>query len=77
MKYLQEFNVDTFPWWSGAKDTIAEVRKANKMDELQAHIEDVFFKDVPTATQLNDYVWFNSKDIFNAIGINVDDKEEE
>ena len=77
MKYSQEFNVDTFPWWSGAKDTITEVRKANKMDELQAHIEDVFFKDVPTATQLNDYVWFNSKDIFNAIGINVDDKEEE
>ena len=31
MKYSQEFNVDTFPWWSGAKDTIAEVRKANKM----------------------------------------------
>ena len=74
MKYLQEFNVDTFPWWSGAKDTIAEVRKANKMDELQAYIEDVFFKEVPTATQLNDYVWFNSEDIFNAIGI---DKEEE
>lgn len=73
MKYSQEFNVDTFPWWSGAKDTIAEVRKANKMDKLQAHIEDVFFKDVPTATQLNDYVWFNSEDIFNAIGI---DKEE-
>lgn len=74
MKYSQEFNVDTFPWWSGAKDTIAEVRKANKMDELQAHIEDVFFKDVLTATQLNDYVWFNSEDIYNAIGI---DKEEE
>ena len=73
MKYLQEFNVDTFPWWSGAKDTITEVRKANKMDELQAYIEDVFFKEVPTATQLNDYVWFNSEDIFNAIGI---DKEE-
>ena len=47
------------------------------MDELQAHIEDVFFKDIPTATQLNDYVWFNSEDICNAIGINVDDKEEE
>ena len=77
MKYLQEFNVDTFPWWSGAKDTIAEVRKTNKMDELQAYIEDVFFKEVPTATQLNDYVWFNREDIYNAIGINVDDKEEE
>ena len=73
MKYLQEFNVDTFPWWSGAKDTTTEVRKANKLDELQAYIEDVFFKEVPTATQLNDYVWFNSEDIFNAIGI---DKEE-
>ena len=56
MKYTQEFNVDTFPWWSGAKDTIAKVRKAKKMDELQTLIEEAFLDEVPTATQLNDCV---------------------
>lgn len=75
MKYTQDFNVDTFPWWSGAKDTIAAVRKAEKMDELQVHIEEAFAEETPTATQLNDYVWFNHEDICKALGIS--DGEEE
>lgn len=75
MKYLQEFNVDTFPWWSGAKDTIAEVRKAKKMDELQMYIEEAFIKEVPTVTQLNDYVWFNQENIYKVLGISNDEEE--
>jgi len=75
MKYTQEFNVDAFPWWSGAKDTIAEVRKAKKMDELQAHIEEAFIEEVPTATQLNDYVWFNRENICRVLGISDDEEE--
>lgn len=76
MKYTQEFNVDTFPWWSGAKDTIAEVKKHNKMDELQMHIEETFIEEVPTATQLNDYVWFNRDNICKVLGISNDEEEE-
>ena len=75
MKYTQEFNVDTFPWWSGAKDTITEVKKHNKMDELQQLIEEEFANMIPTATQLNDYVWFNHENICKALGIS--DGEEE
>lgn len=75
MKYTQEFNVDTFPWWSGAKNTIAEVRKAKKMDELQMHIEEAFLEEVPTATQLNDYVWLNCDYIMKYLGISDDEEE--
>lgn len=75
MKYTQEFNVDTFPWWSGAKDTIAEVRKAKKMDELQMRIEEAFSREMPTATQLNDYVWFNQENIYKVLGISDDEEE--
>lgn len=75
MKYTQEFNVDTFPWWSGAKDVVAEVRKAKKMDDLQMHIEEAFLEEVPTATQLNDYVWFNREDIYKVLGISDDEEE--
>ena len=75
MKYTQEFNVDTFPWWSGAKDVVAEVRKAKKMDDLQMHIEEAFLEEVPTATQLNDYVWLNRDYIMKCLGISDDEEE--
>jgi hypothetical protein len=42
MQFTQEFDVDSFPFWSGARDTIAEVKKAKKMDELQLVVEDAF-----------------------------------
>lgn len=78
MIYSKEFNVDTFPWWTGAKDTIAEVKKHNKMDELQQLIEDTFAARVPnripTATEVNDLVWFESSWILTHLGIEDDDK---
>ena len=56
MLFTQEFNVDTFHFWSGAKDTIEDVKKAKKMDELQTLIEDYFADQTPTKTQVNDFV---------------------
>lgn len=73
MTYSKEFNVDTFPWWSGAKDTIAEVKKAKKMDELQQLIEETFAtrvpNRVPTETEVNDLVWFDRSWILTHLGI--------
>lgn len=69
MKYTTEFSVDTFPFWSGAKETINAVRKANKMDELQLLIEENFSNQIPSQTVINDFVWFNSDFIFSQLGI--------
>lgn len=69
MQFTQEFNVDTFPFWSGAKDTIANVKKAKKMDELQTLIEDYFANQTPTKTQVNDFVWFQSDFILEQLEI--------
>lgn len=75
MTYTREFSVDTFPWWSYAKDTIAEVRKHNKIDEFQSYIEDAFEGTTPTATQVNDFVWTCREDIYDALGIDLDEDE--
>lgn len=69
MQFTQEFNVDTFPFWSGAKDTIANVKKAKKMDKLQTLIEDYFANQTPTKTQVNDFVWFQSDFILEQLEI--------
>ena len=69
MRFTQEFNVDTFYFWSGAKDTIEYVKKAKKMDELQTLIEDYFADQTPTKTQVNDFVWFQRDFIFEQLEI--------
>ena len=69
MQFTQEFNVDTFHFWSGAKDTIEYVKKAKKMDELQTLIEDYFADQTPTKTQVNDFVWFQKDFIFEQLEI--------
>lgn len=72
MKYTKEFDADTFGWWSGAKDTIKNIRAVGLIDELTAHIKDVFGcnEEPPTATDINDYVWFESENIYKALGLN-------
>ena len=69
MQFIQEFNVGTFHFWSGAKDTIEYVKKAKKMDELQTLIEDYFADQTPTKTQVNDFVWFQKDFIFEQLEI--------
>ena len=58
MVYSKEFSVDTFPFWSGAKDIIKDVQTASKMDELQSLIEEQFAdsETPPTETEINDFV---------------------
>jgi hypothetical protein len=69
MKYTKEFDIDNFPFWGGAKDTIKTVKKNGKMDELGELIESVFIERTPTETEINDFVWFFGTTIFETLGI--------
>ena len=84
MEYKQDFDVNTFEWWSGAKDTIADIEAADKMDELQSHLEEVFgYGEIPTNTDINDYVWHDRASVYEALGLDengeipADDEDEE
>ena len=84
MVYSKEFSVDTFPFWSGAKDTATDVREARKMDELQSLIEEMFAdkETPPTETAINDFVWFEREFIYDQLGLDengelLDEDEDE
>lgn len=83
MVYSKEFSVDTFPFWSGAKDTFEDVCKADKMYELQSLIEEQFAdsETPPTETEINDFVWFEREFIYNQLGLDENgellDKDED
>ena len=77
MVYTKDFSVDSFEFWSYAKDTVKDVRAAGKMDELQEIIEEQFSDRVPTATQINDFVWFERGYIYSQLGLDENGKPEE
>lgn len=55
--------------WSGATDTIADIQNANKEDEFMNFLEAVFCDEVPTDTEVNDFIWFERDYIYENIGL--------
>lgn len=71
MVYTKDFSVDSFEFWSGAKDTVDDVRRAGKMDELQSLIEEQFADNEtpPIELEINDFVWFEREFIYGQLGL--------
>lgn len=68
--------------WSGAVDTIADIQRANKEDEFMNFLEAVFCDEVPTDTEVNDFIWHDRDYIYENLGLTEDgelpeDKEDE
>lgn len=66
--------------WSGAIDTLKTIEENGKEDELMEHLESIMGEDIgniPTMTEVNDYLWFDSDFIFEEIGISESEDEEE
>ncbi len=61
--------------WSGAVDTLKTIMENDKEDELLDLINSVLecYDGGLDRTQLNDYLWLNREDIYNSLGIEVDD----
>ena len=54
--------------WSGAVDTLQKIEEEGKEDELMELLQDIF-TDIPTETELNDFLWFDDDYIYNQLGI--------
>ena len=55
--------------WSGAVDTITGIQNANKEDEFMNFLEAVFCDEVPTDTEVNDFIWFERDYIYENLGL--------
>ena len=80
IKQEMDFNDLMNNCWGGAIDTLNTINEWNKENELMEHLKDVFssyFDIIPTMTEVNDYLRFEDKDIFEALGIPESEDEEE
>lgn len=68
-KEINGFNELADMVWSGATDTIADIQRANKEDEFMNFLESVFCDEVPTDTEVNDFIWFERDCIYENIGL--------
>ena len=75
MKIVREYNFNDLyeNSWSGAIDTLDTIIKNDMENELMEHLEEIFDINIPTATEVNDYLWFESDYIYECLGINVED----
>ena len=63
--------------WSGAVETMETVAKNDKEDELMELLAEVFTLEIPTLTEVNDFLWFEWEFIFETLGISEDESEDE
>jgi hypothetical protein len=56
--------------WSGALDTLADIEKADKEDELMDFLEEVFADRTPTDTEVNDLLWHDREYVYENVGLN-------
>ena len=69
MEYKVELSsLESFKAWAGALDTLNTVRERGGMDILTTMCEDIFSGDIPTEVQINDWLWFDSDFIYQALG---------
>lgn len=54
--------------WSGAIDTLQKIEEEGKETELMELLQEVF-ADIPTETEINDFLWFEDSYIYENLGI--------
>lgn len=76
MKVYQETNLSNFEAWCGARDTKLVIMEHRKEEEFEALIEESY-PDGIDETQLNDILWFDSEWVFECLGINEEEDDED
>ena len=56
--------------WSGALDTLKDIEEADKEDELMYFLEEIFSEEIPTETEVNDFLWHDRDYIYESLGLN-------
>ena len=56
-------------YWSGARDTLDDIKNADLEEEFMDYLEGLFGDEEVEDTTLNDYIWFERDEIYEALGL--------
>jgi len=72
----KEMDLRDFQAWSGAVDTLNKLIELDLVEQAQELIEELNSEGL-TDTELNDILWFEDEWLFEALGVNNDEDEED
>ena len=55
--------------WGQAVDILDEIEKADKENALMSYLEDIYYDDIPTLTEINDLLAYDWEKLYDDIGI--------
>lgn len=55
--------------WGQAVDILDEIEKADKENALMSYLEDIYYDDIPTLTEINDLLAYDWEKLYEDIGI--------
>lgn len=61
--------------WSGGRDTLDDIFEHDKEEELMNLLEEVFFDNIPSDTEVNDFLWFERDMIYEHCGLDENGEE--
>lgn len=77
---INDFNEVAKMAWAGAVQVCQEIINQDREAEAMALIEEIFAESIPSATELNDFIWFelgDMMDLWDAEEDTEEDAEEE
>ena len=67
--------------WAGALDTLREIAAQGREEEALAILEELFnpdlYGEIPSKTEVNDYIWFDLADVMDLYGDDEEDEDDE
>ena len=75
MKIYSE-GIENFEPWSGAVATYERIAEEGKLEDLEYMLEDLY-PDGIDETALNDLLWFDDEWVFETLGIETEEDEDE
>ena len=63
--------------WSDAVSTLMRIEEENKENKLMQLLSEAFHESVPTETEINDFLMFDSEFIFEALDIETKEDMED
>ena len=75
VKTINEYDTNDFynlfeNSWSGDRDTLEDIIKAEKEEEFMQYLDEIFgTEEELTDTELNDFIWFSRDEIYENLGL--------
>lgn len=69
MTIKKEISFSDFKPWSGAVENFNRIISEGKADEAEAVLQDFEPAEGWTETDINDFLWFNADELFEALGM--------